>query len=53
MINSKFPILALQPLRPGRANKNSALVIEIFFWSVVLGVHYELQFYYHPMQVLL
>lgn len=53
MINSKFPILALQPLRPGRANKNSALVIEIFFWSVVLRVHYELQFYYHPMQVLL
>lgn len=31
MIDSKFSVLALQLLQPGRANKNSALVIEIFF----------------------
>lgn len=36
MINSKFPVLELQLLQQGRANENSALVIEIFF--LVCGV---------------
>lgn len=48
MINSKFPVLILQVLQPGKANKNSALVIEVVFSSAMLIVHCQLPFFnYH------
>jgi len=45
MLNSKFAMLVLQLLQPSKANKNSALVIEVVFWSAVLTVHCQLLFF--------
>lgn len=41
-------MLVLQLLQPGKANRSSALVIEVVFWSALLMVHCQLPFFNYP-----
>lgn len=41
-------MLVLQLVQPGKANKNSALVIEVVFWSALLIEHCQLPFFNYP-----
>lgn len=47
MTVGKFLMSVLQLLQSGKANKNSSVAIEVVFWSALLIVHGQLQFFHH------